>query len=211
MNASNRIWAISGSLIIVVVLVLAGLLGVLPQLAAANAHKEEAAGVETVNAQHRSELARLKDSASQIDAVSAEVAELRKSVAATTDLDSVIAELAALQAPTGVRISNYASADPVPFAPAAGLVAQVPPSINATNFLTTELQITVDGSRDAAFAFVHALQSSSRLYSVTDISSTAPTMTLLTIQVYTLLDTPLVDPAAAATTPPPAPDAVAAQ
>ena len=209
MAASNRIWVIAGTLIIVVVLALAGLLGVLPQLDAAKSSNDETASVEATNAQHRAELAALKEESAQITQITADVAELRKSVAATIDLDSVIADLAAVQAATGVTISNYTSLVPAAFAPSPGVIAQVPATITSSNFLTTELQITVEGPRDAAFAFIKSLQTGSRLYFVSDVSGTGPTTTMLTVTVYTLLETPLVDPAAAATTT--TPEAAAAQ
>jgi len=203
MIASNRIWVIAGSLIIVAVVALAGLLGVKPQFDAAKVSDDDRAAVEFVNTQHRATLATLKDEFARLPEIQAEVGELRKSVGATIDLEAVIAELAALQAATGVTITNYSSADPVPFAATAAVGTLVPGTINSSNFLTTEIQLSVTGAPGPFMAFVKAVQSSSRLYFVSDITVGAEGENTVTLLVYTLLDTPLVDPAPVAETPTP--------
>ena len=209
MAASNRIWVLAGSLVIVVVLALAGLLGVKPQLDAAQASDAQRKGVEALNAQHRAELVALKDEFTRLPEISAEVTELRKAVAANTDLDAVIAEFAAMQVAHGVTITSYNGLDPVPFLPTSAVVGQVPPTVNATNFLTTEIQLTIEGTREATLAFVKALQSGSRLFFVTDLAIAPEGGSTVTMLVYTLLDTPLVDPAAVVETP--APEAAASE
>jgi len=209
MLATNRIWVIAGSLIIVAIVALAGLLGVKPQLDAAKASDDERASVELLNAQHRTDLESLKTDFARLPEVTAEVAGLRNAVPGTIDLDSVIAELAALQAGNGVRITNYSSIAPVPFVPSAVVIPSVPPTVNASNFLTTEIQLSMTGAPAAVMNFVNALQSSSRLYFVTDIAVGPKGENTLTVLVYTLLDEPLLDPAAVVE--PLAPDVDAAE
>jgi len=209
MFANNRIWVIAGSLIIVAILALAGLLGVKPQLDAAKANADERAGVDVVNAQHRASLVSLKTEFARLPEIAAEVAELRKSVPATIDLDAVIADLATLQASTGVVITSYSSTDPIPFVATEAVIADVPPTINASNLLTTEVRISATGTPDKMMSFVKALQTGSRLYFVSELSVGPGAVNTVTLLVYTLLDEPLVDPAAVAETP--APEAVAAE
>lgn len=209
MISSNRIWVLAGSLIIVAVVALAGLLGVKPQIDAAKVSDDDRAAVEIVNAQHRATLASLKDEFTRLPEIAAEVVELRKSVAATTDLDAVISEFAALQASSGVTITNYNAVDPIPFVATAAVSSQVPSTISSSNFLTTEIRLSVSGAPGPFMSFVKALQSSSRLYFVTDISVGPEGENTITVLVYTLLDEPLADGAAAAETP--APEVVAAE
>jgi len=214
MMASNRIWVIAGSLIIVAVLALAGLLGVKPQFDAAKVSDDDRAAVEFVNAQHRATLATLKDEFARLPEITAEVEELRKSVGATIDLDAVVAELAALQVGAGVTITNFSSTDPVPFAVTAAVGPLVPGTITSSNFLTTEIQLSVTGAPRPFMNFVKGMQSSSRLYFVSDITVGADGENSVTALVYTLLDEPLVDePTAVEPTAvePPAPDVDAAE
>lgn len=199
---NNRIWVMGGVLVIVAVLALAVLLGVKPQLDAAQASRSERESVEQLNAQKTAELASLKEEFTHLDEVAAQVAELRKAVPSTPDLDTLTGQLAAMQAATGVTITSYTPSDPTVFTPAADIAAQVPPTIDATRFVTIPVTISISGTRKADLAFVNALQTGERLFLVTSVTispdNNGVTSTSITGITYVLLDQPLVDPAVAA-------------
>ena len=211
--SNSRIWVIAGALVIIVVLALSGLLGVKPQLDAAQLSNDDRAAVESLNDQHRAEIAALKEQSTRRDAIAAEVAGLRTSVPAIPDLDGLTGQLAQLAALHGVVITAYTPQDTTMFVPSAEIAATVPASVNATNFVVISVSITVEGTRDAALAFVNGLQSGGRLVLVSDLTvgaeSDGVTSVAITGLVYALLDTPLVDPAAVAETP--APEAAASE
>ncbi|MET4582811.1 Tfp pilus assembly protein PilO [Conyzicola nivalis] len=209
---NNRIWIISGALVIVIVLTLSGLLGVKPQLDAAAASDSDRAAVELLNGQHAAELIQLRTQAETIDELRSQVAELRRSVPASDDLDTFIGELGALQAVNGVVVTNYTPAEAVLFLPAPAVEGAIPASVMNNNFASISVAITVTGARESTLNFVKGLQTGSRLVLVSDVS-VAPaadgvTTTTITGLVYVLLDVPYVDPAAA---PAPAPEAAAAE
>lgn len=205
---SNRIWVIGGVLVTIVVLALGGLLGVKPQLDAAANSNDQRASVETLNEQHRRDLASLKEEFKQVDQIAAQVADLRKSVPASSDLDSIVAELAAMQAVYGVTVISYSSSDPATFLASEEIAAAVPASVNGSNFLTVGLSIGIAGPRDAMLAFVNGMQTNPRLMLVNSLNVSDEDETVITAVVYVLLDTPLIDPNAVVT---PAPTATAAE
>jgi Tfp pilus assembly protein PilO len=212
---NNRIWVLGGVLVIFAILVLAGLLGVKPQLDAAQASTSERENVEALNAQKRIELVSLKEEFSRLDAISAQVGEVRKSIPASPDLDVFTGELAALQAAHGVTVTSYSPQAPSVFVPSEKAAANIPATVDATRFVTIPVEIIITGERQASLDFITGLQSGERLFLVTSVTATAAdggvSTTNITGMLYVLLNQPLVDPAAAATTPPPEPDAVAAQ
>jgi Tfp pilus assembly protein PilO len=208
---NNRIWIISGTLVIILVLALGGLLGVKPQLDAASASNSDRESVEMLNLKHAAELAQLKKQAEAIDDLSAQVAELRRSVPASADLDTFMGELAALQAANGVVVTNYTPSDAALFLPSPETEAFVPSSVMNDNFVSISVAITVIGARESTLNFVKGLQAGSRLVHVSDVNVAAAeggiTTTSVTGLVYVLLDAPYQDPALA---PAPAPEATAA-
>jgi len=210
---SNRIWVLGGAIVIFAILVLAGLLGVKPQLDAAQASTSERVNVEALNAQKRIELVSLKDEFSRIDEMSAEVAALRKSVPAAPELDEFTGELAALQAANGVTVTSYSPQAPSVFVPSAKIAANVPVSIDATRFVSIPVTIAISGERQASLNFITGLQSGQRLFLVTTVTASAvdagTSSTTINGLLYVLLNEPLVDPAAAV--PAPAPEATAAE
>jgi len=210
--SNTRIWVIAGSLVIVMVLALGGLLGVKPQLDAAAQSRADTESVEVLNAQHTADLAKLKDSFSRIDETTAQVAALRASVPALADLDTFTGQIAALAASTGVSVLSYVPQDMAMFEPSATVAPLMPATINNTNFGTISISVSVTGTREAGLAFVAGLQSGARLalLSGINVSPVEEGVTTVTVTglLYVLLDQPIVDPAA---TPAPAPEATAAQ
>jgi len=210
---NTRIWVIAGALVVFVVIALGGLLGVKPQLDAAQASTSDRETVEALNVQHAAELVALKEDFTRLEEVTAQVAALRSAVPAHADLDTFNGELAALATQAGVVVTSYAPQDLAMFAPSAEIAPLVPPTINSTNFATISVSIAVAGTREGALAFVSGLQSGPRLVLVhgLNVSAVEEGVTTVTISglLYVLLDTPYVDPAAVVETP--APEAAASE
>jgi len=209
--STTRIWVLAGSLVIVMVLALGGLLGVVPQLDAAQQSRSDTEAVEALNLQHAATLAALKDDFTRIDETTAKVAELRASVPATDNLDAFTGEIAALASAHGVTVSSYAPQDAAMFTPSPNTAALVPATINNTNFATISFSVSVAGTREAGLAFVAGLQSGERLalLSAINVSPVEEGVTTVTVTglVYMLLATPYVAPSAEA----PAAEATAAE
>jgi Tfp pilus assembly protein PilO len=198
MIINTRIWVIAGALVIVMVFVLAGLLGVKPQLDSSAASDLDRANVETGNVQQQAELARLRTESEQADAIRAEVDQLQKLIPAEANLDDFIGELAALQVQHGVTIAAYSSLEEALFAPSEQALATLPPSISSNNFTTIGIQLSIAGPRANTMAFIDGLQKGSRLFLPTTISVSETDTVDITGIVYRLLDTPVEDPNAAA-------------
>lgn len=212
MKSNSRIWIIAGSLVVVVVLALGGLLGVKPQLDAAQLSNDDRANVETLNAQHTIELEALKEQSTRLPEFQAAVSELRSAIPATADLDTFTGELAELEVATGAIVTNYSPEDAALFVPSVKTAAVAPVAVPPSTFVKISMKLSVVGTREAGLEFVKGLQSGSRLVLVSDVAVSADedgtTTTDVTGLVYFLLDTPYVDPAAV---PAPTPDATAAQ
>lgn len=211
---SNRIWIVGGTLVVVVVLALGGLLGVKPQLDAAAVSNSDRESVELMNRTHTAELARLKEQAANIDQLAAQVAELRRSVPTSADLDTFIGELALLQAANKVSVASFVPSDAALFVPAPEIKAVVPATVLDNNFVTISIAITVTGAREATLNFLSGLQAGSRLVLVSDVNVAAAdeagvTTTTITGLIYVLLDAPYVDPTAVVA--PATPEATAAE
>ena len=200
MIVNTRIWVIAGSLVIVVVFALAGLLGVKPQLDSSAASDLDRANVETGNTQQQAELSRLRTESEQTEAIRAEVEQLQKLIPAEANLDDFIGELAALQVQYGVTITAYSSLEEALFIPSAQALATLPTSISSNNFTTIGIQLSIGGPRANTMAFIDGLQKGSRLFLPTTISVSATETVDITGLVYRLLDTPVADPAAASAT-----------
>jgi len=211
--SNTRIWVIAGSLVIVLVIALGGLLGVKPQLDAAQLSKTDTETVEALNQQHAAELVTLSDAFTHIDETNAQVAALRGSIPASEDLDTFTGEIAALARANGVAILSYVPQDAVMFTPSAAVAPNVPASINSSNLATISISISVTGTRDAGLAFVNGLQTGTRLalLSGLNVSPVEEGVTTVTVTglLYVLFDTPYVDPAAEV--PAPAVDATASE
>ena len=197
MISNTRIWVIAGSLVIVVILVLGGLLGVKPQLDIAAANALDRANVDTTNIAQKAELERLRTEAEDTDSIRAEVAELQKLIPPDANLDDFIGELAALQVQHGVTIVAYTSLEEKLFAPTEQALATLPASISSNNFTTTAIQLSIAGPRANTMAFVEGLQKGARLFLPTMISVSATDTVDITGYVYRLLDTPLAGTAEA--------------
>jgi Tfp pilus assembly protein PilO len=211
---NTRIWVLGGGLLIVVILVLGGLLGVKPQLDAAQASNSEREAVEALNLQHAAELASLKAEFENIATTQARVAALRTSVPGENDLDTFTGELAALQAAHGVSVTSYAPQERAYFEPTEDIAAEIPAGIDNTTLATISVSITVVGPLEATLAFVEGLQKGTRLTLISsmDVAEVVDGVTTVSLTglLYVMPEEPFAAPTTDAATSAPT-EAVAAE
>ena len=195
--SSTRYWTIGGTLFIVLVLVLGGVLGVQPQLQAVSLAQRELADVEAQNQLQRVELEALKQQFELLPEVTAELETLRLSIPATASIDAFTTQLSAQLAATGVTLMTFTASPGAPFAPSPQLTAALPPGINDSNFVTIPFQLSAVGSRDGILAFIASLQDGRRLalvdqFTILNGGDTGAIALDLSGLLYVLLDEPIV-------------------
>ncbi|MET0716269.1 MAG: hypothetical protein ABWY57_15275 [Mycetocola sp.] len=199
MNAA-RLWTIGAALIAVLVLVGGYFLVVAPQLDTAAQADSSRQTVETQNEALTQSLAKMKKDSENLPAATKQLAALRESVPADSDMSDFLAELNSMAAVTQVAITNVGVADALPYAgsvtgdptkpqaspaptatpaptdPAAaatgGFAEQSSPLITPANFVAIPVSMTVTGGDPNVNAFLAALQHGSRLFLVNGFTTT---------------------------------------
>lgn len=201
----NRIWLIGSVLLMAAVVAGGWFLAVQPQLAAAQAANDQRASVEALNATHEAALIKLEKDFANIGALKKELAPLDASIPTDTELPAFLKQLDDLTGQTQVRLDSVTMSDPQPYTPVIpveapavegadaaatqpeGEVAPAAPEagappvtnslITAANFAAISVQIKVTGGYDSVLAFVSGLQSGTRLYMATGLTTSAETDT----------------------------------
>ncbi|GAB3121815.1 type IV pilus inner membrane component PilO [Glaciibacter psychrotolerans] len=202
----NRMWAI-GSILLMAALVVGGwFLAVQPQLALAQVATMQRATVEATNATHAAGLEKLKKDFANIETLKQELAPLDASVPTDTEVPAFLEQLDAMTSAALVRLDSVTMSDPqpytpvvpveapvaagteaapapidgvdaVPAAPAAGAPPVTNSLITASNFASLPVQINVSGSYDSVLNFVKGLQSGTRLFMATGLTTATDTST----------------------------------
>lgn len=206
MNSANRLWILATAVISIAVLALGGLLGVAPQLAAITAADAERTSVEAQNQATRAEIAALKKQSEQIDDLKDQLKDLNVAIPSDAALEKWSSEVAALATKAGVTVSNYTVAAAVNYSPptieaGAALTRNADISADPTagglvtpeNFVAIEVGIEVEEAvtLGRTLLFFALLQSSDRLFTITDITMTADDgvgTTLITGLIFVLID-----------------------
>lgn len=194
MITNNRIWVLGGVVVIVVVAALALLLGVKPQIDATLVADADRVNVETQNAAADGSLAALRTKFEQLGDFKSRLAELQKSIPATSNMGAVTTQLNAGQATYGVVVKNITVLDALPFAPSAEMEAAVPASITSANFTVIPITVQIAGKPAAMFEYIHGLQTGERLILVKGLTVTADNTIDISANVYVLTDS-VVEPA----------------
>lgn len=195
----NRLSLLLAFVAMAVVAVGGFFLAVQPQLAQASTAHEQRATVERSNASSRQELERLRKQAEQLPAMQERLAELSASVPDSASISAFIDEIDAVATASGMQVSSYTTSDATAYAPAAAdssatssdtttssaaasaaptaPAAPAAPSVSTNAAITGEdfsvvpVTVAVDGTFDQALSFVNGLQTGSRLFLITTISS----------------------------------------
>ncbi|MCU1579252.1 MAG: hypothetical protein JWP19_1456 [Rhodoglobus sp.] len=199
MTQNNRIWMI-GTITVMLVIVVAGwFLGAQPFIAAAAAADQQTADVTAQNAAQTAEIAQLTTEMKQLPQLEKDYKTLQASIPATSNTADFIKGLDALATAAGVQIVGFTVGDPLAYtipasaavaAPAASpapsatptpappvVVSTAPavatnPLITPDNFVGIQVVIDVAGPNANVLNFLNGLQSGTRLYLVTAITST---------------------------------------
>jgi Tfp pilus assembly protein PilO len=198
-------WIIGAVLALGVVAGMGWFLGIQPQLTAAAMADDERATVAAANLTSEATLAKLKSDYSNLSTLKEDLTSLSQSVPNGSEIPAFVNELNALVVTHGVTFVNMsvadaqpytpavppapatssstatptptptASATPAPVAPTAG----VPPVANAlitpTNFASIPVALTISGGYGNVLDFVKGLQTGSRLFMITSLSTAAST------------------------------------
>lgn len=200
----NRLWIIGFALVMVVVVALGWVVGIQPQLAGTATANEQRMSVEQTNTGHQALLDKLKEDFKGIDKLNEELASLSKSVPSGTNVPDFVDQLDALARANRVTLKGLTVADAQAYTPVA-LVAPATPaessdsaeapapteapapvaapgsppvtnaSITAENFASLAVQISVSGTYSNVLRFVDGLQTGTRLFLVSRLSTTAAT------------------------------------
>jgi Tfp pilus assembly protein PilO len=169
------------------VLVVAGsfFLGVQPQLAAAGANDAQRTSVEQRNAAAQVELTKLREENKTLASQKQALAQLQASIPSTASTSVFYRELDGIAASSGVTISSITTSDPSQYTNPGGTdgasaenETSVPmpatdPTITGADFSLISVTVGVNGTFDQARAFLKGVQTGTRLFLVTNITSSA--------------------------------------
>lgn len=196
MSQNNRLWAIGSVTLMIALLLAAWFLGAQPALASAASAELERQNVQAQNDAQILELARLAELREDQKEIEDTYEELRRAIPATADTSAFIDGLDVLAVDAGVTITGLTVGDPLAYtvpqsavvtapdpeadpaaepAPApttpSGPVAVTSPLITPDNFVGVQVGVDVAGPYSAVLDFIAGLQSDTRLFLVTGITS----------------------------------------
>jgi Tfp pilus assembly protein PilO len=193
----NRLWLIGGVLVIGVAVIVGWFLGIAPQLQVAHDTRLERVAVEEQNVAFEARLANLEEQFAGLGELEDELTELRQAVPTAGELPDFVRQVTAIADEHQVSVTSMALSDAQPFvtpeapvatdpapeaetadaaAPTAAETTAAPATVPAAAltpevFLAVPVTVTVEGSTDAALAFVQGLQFGDRVITVTNLST----------------------------------------
>ncbi|MET4638625.1 hypothetical protein [Mycetocola sp. 2940] len=195
----NKIWSLASVIVMIGVLALGWFAGIDPLLKARAATEEQRVSVEAQNEATQLAIARLKGDFENIDALKAELVELRTSVPAAGSMPAFLTQLDTLARESNTTVKSLSvseaieytapstaveeppAAEPAPDseAPAPAPVEAEPetPSvitdsrITSANFIAIPITVTVNGDKAGTRSFLDKLQHGPRLFMATQVST----------------------------------------
>lgn len=203
-----RIWTFAAVLAIIAILGLGWLLGVSPQLTAANTADNERVQVDAQNQQAQVALLQLQADAERLPELEARFDELSAEFPSSVEYERVIEELFGEVGSAGLVLTSLTIDEPTIFDPDGTGIGD-DGTIPAGTLLEVVTRVQVQGGVDGMLAFVQSLQESARFAVVDSVSFSGgetPT-TSITLRVYVIAsealtpgvvagDTPVDEPAA---------------
>ncbi|MBI3430403.1 MAG: hypothetical protein HY050_10225 [Actinobacteria bacterium] len=172
------------SLLIVVVVVAGWLIGIAPQLANASRANADREAVLKQNSTNEATLRKLKNDYVGIDEIRTQLALLKVSVPSSGEISTFVTELNSLANTNRVTVRSITVNDAKPYTPAAATSngaagTNNPPTTNpritSNNFIVIPVQFSVTGDYSNVLEFVHEVQVGSRLFLISNLSSTGAT------------------------------------
>jgi len=171
-----------------VLVVLGWILGVAPRLAEAQAADDERVGVETLNATYEQTLVKLKQLDEDLPALTTQLDELEAALPPDAQVSTLLGQLNALAAESGIELTSITAGVPEKFGAAAEAAAALAPveapapeeGENAAavapdaetvapapeNFVSVPISVEFTGDPVALLAFVEKVQYGTRLFLV---------------------------------------------
>ncbi|TFD87776.1 type 4a pilus biogenesis protein PilO [Cryobacterium serini] len=183
-------WWLVGAMLIIALVVLAGFtLGISPKLEEVSATRATRTAALAQNEVYELQLAALQRQFDGLETVQDELAVLRAAIPEGAALPAFIGQLDAIAGRTSVTVTEFSSADAMPYLPVVpdasapdstapgtdGAGSAAPsPLVTAENFIAVPVTISVAGGFDAVLEFLDGVQNAQRLMTVTSFSSGMP-------------------------------------
>ncbi|TFD71915.1 GspMb/PilO family protein [Cryobacterium sp. Hb1] len=195
-------WWLVGAMLVIALVVLAGFtLGISPKLEEVGVTRATRTAALAQNEVYELQLAALQREFDGLETVQDELAVLRAAIPEGAGLPALIGQLDAIASRTSVTVTEFTSADAMPYVPVVPVpdatapatddaapiapatdsdgagtadAAAVSPLVTAENFVAVPVTISVTGSFDAVLEFLEGLQNGQRLLTVTSFSSGTP-------------------------------------
>ncbi|MFP7762203.1 type 4a pilus biogenesis protein PilO [Marisediminicola sp. LYQ85] len=168
---TERIWLIGASLLIVAIVALGWLLGISPQVTAADEARAEKEGVEQQNAAQEIALIQLRDQFENMDVLEDQLSELESQIPPRQDFDVFLDDIVGLASDAGVALTGFTASEALAYASEAeGDAAPADPTVAATGTFTIPITISLEGSPQQILDFTAAVQESTRLTLVTNVT-----------------------------------------
>ena len=188
---TTKWWTAGAALVMVVIVALGWVLGIEPRLTEARVADEERATVVTLNASYEDVLVKLKKLDEDLPALSSELDSLRAALPADAQISTLLGQLNALAAESGVVLTAITAGVPAPFESAdvaaetpvaagegeadadeagadeAGAdAAAAPVQAGPDNFVSVPISVTAAGAAPGVLDFVQRVQFGTRLFVV---------------------------------------------
>jgi len=177
----NRLWVTSALLAIALIIGGSWFFGFAPQLSAIADANQKLASVQIQNATNQAILVKLKRDYQGIAKLQQQLIALREAVPSSAQIPGFVTELNTLANSHGITVKSLAVSDAKSYAPSATSTGASPtstnPRITSANFVLIPVQISVTGAYGKVLDFVHQVQTGSRLFFVSMLSSSGSTDT----------------------------------
>jgi Tfp pilus assembly protein PilO len=183
----NRLWIIGAVVTIVVIIGGGWIVGIQPQMTAITNADQKRVSVQLQNATNQALLIKLKKDYEGIAALKEQLSILRGAVPSSAQIPTFVTELNTLANSHQVTVKSIAVSDAKPYAPSVSssgtgpVVGTTNAKITGTNFVLIPVQLSVSGSYAKVLDFVHQVQTGSRLFFVSTLTSSGSTDTKGTI------------------------------
>ena len=182
-------WWTAGAVLVMVVIVASGwVLGIAPRLAEVQTADDERVGVETLNATYEQTLVKLKKLDEDLPALTTQLNELKAALPPDAQVSTLLGQLNALAAESGVELTSITAGIPERFgaaAKAAALLAPAPTpepgegddpaavtpeaapvSPAPEGFVSVPISVEFTGNPGGLLAFIQKVQYGTRLFLV---------------------------------------------
>ncbi|TFD05865.1 MULTISPECIES: type 4a pilus biogenesis protein PilO [unclassified Cryobacterium] len=186
-------WWLVGAMLVIVLVMLAGYtLGISPKLDELSEARTTRSAALAQNEVYDLQLAALQRQFDGLETVQDELAVLREAIPGGAALPTLIGQLDGIAGRTSVTLTEFSSADAMPYLPVVALPdtasgvdpttaadasaapsAASSPLVTAENFVAVPITIAVTGNFDAVLEFLDGLQNGQRLMTVTSFSTSA--------------------------------------